>query len=802
MTLLECRSTWWPVGTAVGSGRRAHATASKTIDGWPAIAAELVRLSTVPADKGSISMLFATMATDHRGMAWRDKKSLLAAHAVTWDVDEPGADVGPLLRFLDEGGYLCLVQRRAGKVHAHVPIEPAWVDAEDYARRVETLYRHVGVVRDWRLRLPYQPVFPYQPSAEKGPVQTLRDVRTGRALDLGGFAPHETRRQAARRLGGALAHDDVARSVEYARVLLREAGGEHDRAADSYERWHCPRASEHSSPDAESTVLLYPDGGFRCVRSSCDLHAHLRAEHAARYSHWSQVRNRVEATGAWALAKPPEGLVSAEQAARELKIELDRLRPEQNAVFEIPCGSGKTRTAVLWAIEQCEADRELRVAILEPTHEAARDAVERYDAEAAALNVSLRHAAGSSHGCVNEGALAEARSALASPAELGWCQRCAMFPACPVNPIERAKVWEAPGVIVSVHALAAKARAKGIDRILIDESPSPVRRVDVSPLEVSRFDEVVDGWACSEELRRARYEGVLPEEGAGSLWPWWRVPRDGAPGIPIAFDTPEGRAALGWRALARDGRTEEANGQTYVDPALRGTGIVVLDATPDPALAKVLGVEIRRWRVRDGRPVRRVWRQSAIGSRARLAHEPDQLREHVRREVERLGGKVLVCCSSKAQASVVATVHDPEWTTWIGATRGVNRWEGGDAVIVLGDHWPNMGEIERRGVACGIEDGNEYYRNRAEAEIVQALGRVRYVRPGAPVVLVLESASVVPGEWGPHCAEWIKPDIGRPRKVTDDDVRRALEEVGSVRKAAKLLGVSKSVVARARNGER
>ncbi len=84
---------------------------------------------------------------------------------------------------------------------------------------------------------------------------------------------------------------------------------------------------------------------------------------------------------------------------------------------------------------------------------------------------------------------------------------------------------------------------------------------------------------------------------------------------------------------------------------------------------------------------------------------------------------------------------------WYGGQRGSNELEACDALLCLGDPWPDIGAGKEDARALGVE-GAVHLDGLVGAEVLQALGRARAVRrtPERPVVL-LYAGSVVPSAW-------------------------------------------------------
>ena len=144
-------------------------------------------------------------------------------------------------------------------------------------------------------------------------------------------------------------------------------------------------------------------------------------------------------------------------------------------------------------------------------------------------------------------------------------------------------------------------------------------------------------------------------------------------------------------------------------------------------------------------------------------------------------------------------------TAHYGATRGLNRLAGVDALATLGDPWPNVGHVQTEATYLGV-DADERLEAVARAELEQAHGRLRVVhrtRPG----YALHVGRVVPGgaAWSSEAVVRRAPREGRPSGVgvmTQAEVRAVIEALGGARAAARVVGCSPSTMVRYSNGER
>jgi len=152
------------------------------------------------------------------------------------------------------------------------------------------------------------------------------------------------------------------------------------------------------------------------------------------------------------------------------------------------------------------------------------------------------------------------------------------------------------------------------------------------------------------------------------------------------------------------------------------------------------------------------------------------------------------------------TIDRPIQLAHYGATRGLNRMASADCLATVGDPWPNVGEVQATSSYLAIEDWEGRLEATARAELEQAHGRLRTVHRTAPG-FALHVGRVVPGGPGwEHTASAVSPPVratslqgGRPKAgapMPGDELANAVEGLGGVRAAARLLGCAPSTVHR------
>jgi hypothetical protein len=138
-----------------------------------------------------------------------------------------------------------------------------------------------------------------------------------------------------------------------------------------------------------------------------------------------------------------------------------------------------------------------------------------------------------------------------------------------------------------------------------------------------------------------------------------------------------------------------------------------------------------------------------------------------------------------------------------GAVRGLNAMADVDALITLGDPWPNVGDARNDAAFLGLETTWEQrLEAMCRAELEQAHGRIRAVhrtRPGR----ALHAGSVLPSGYG-----WTSGGVEiRAMQIVaaamdPSEFERHVRTLGGVRCAARALGCSPAAVTRYCTGQR
>ena len=116
------------------------------------------------------------------------------------------------------------------------------------------------------------------------------------------------------------------------------------------------------------------------------------------------------------------------------------------------------------------------------------------------------------------------------------------------------------------------------------------------------------------------------------------------------------------------------------------------------------------------------------------------------------------------------------------ALRGLNLMADADALVTLGDPWPNLGDVRHACAVLGIEEWEERFEAMARAELEQAHGRLRTVhraRPGRAchVGTLLPSGA----SWHPSAVDVRVSRGGRPKgksAMTPDEARALRAQTG------------------------
>lgn len=198
-------------------------------------------------------------------------------------------------------------------------------------------------------------------------------------------------------------------------------------------------------------------------------------------------------------------------------------------------------------------------------------------------------------------------------------------------------------------------------------------------------------------------------------------------------------------------------------------GRVILDATADPqVLSRIAGhtIEAASLAVTDGAPIERLYVPWSHGNRRAClpggAIEWSELRgplcEGIRLASRDLpaGSRLLAVTWQPVADELRRGAIDPqvralmdelqargvsiEWAHY-GATRGIDRWRGVDAVLCVGTPWPDGGAIAQVCAAIGLPGGaRDVGAWLAAAELEQCIGRIRAPRRRAAARVVVVAA--------------------------------------------------------------
>lgn len=129
-----------------------------------------------------------------------------------------------------------------------------------------------------------------------------------------------------------------------------------------------------------------------------------------------------------------------------------------------------------------------------------------------------------------------------------------------------------------------------------------------------------------------------------------------------------------------------------------------------------------------------------------------------------------------------------------GAIRGLDHWRDHDALVTLGDPWPQLTDARWEGEFIGLPDWEDRYSAVCAAELEQAHGRLRTVHRTRPA-RSLHVGAVVPSGW--QDITIIEDVGGRPtneRGASVEELRRLVEQAGGRTAAAKALGIGRSTL--------
>lgn len=270
-----------------------------------------------------------------------------------------------------------------------------------------------------------------------------------------------------------------------------------------------------------------------------------------------------------------------------------------------------------------------------------------------------------------------------------------------------------------------------------------------------------------------------------------------------------------------------------------GSPVVVLDATGDQQVLEYLSTEPVNTvdiAVEDGAPIERAVRHWANGSRKRAIPggkvSVDVVAPVVKEALERAaksGARSILLVSYKPVVDALraardqADGHDEKLAASLstaslhvvlahyGAIRGKNvvegtTWDDLDAVITLGDPWPDVAQARAEAELMKLDDVAAASRahSLAAIELVQVFGRLRAPRRTRPGLL-LHYGRVLPSDWhSGNASVEVRPE-GRPPLLSSmalADLKTLVQAFGSIRGLAKASGVPETTIRHADSGQR
>lgn len=275
------------------------------------------------------------------------------------------------------------------------------------------------------------------------------------------------------------------------------------------------------------------------------------------------------------------------------------------------------------------------------------------------------------------------------------------------------------------------------------------------------------------------------------------------------------------------------------DVLATSSAVVVLDATGDQQVLGYMStdpVNTVDIAVEDGAPIERVVRHWANGSRTRALPggkvSIDVVAPIVKEALERaskFGAQTVLLVSYKPVVDALRAArdgserHDEKLAAALstsslhvvlahyGAIRGKNALEGVpwndlDAVITLGDPWPDVAQARAEAELMKLDDIAARSRaySLAAIELVQVFGRLRAPRRTRPGLL-LHFGRVLPSDWhSGNAGVEVRPE-GRPplqSSMALADLKALIRAFGSIRGLAKASGVPESTIRHADSGQR
>lgn len=336
-----------------------------------------------------------------------------------------------------------------------------------------------------------------------------------------------------------------------------------------------------------------------------------------------------------------------------------------------------------------------------------------------------------------------------------------------------------------------------------------------------------------EVLSQIRRGDMKTAEKVRASWPVLHAVHHGlcGPRGRIEWDPPHGTATTVLRVTLPN--------PMFASVLTSGGPVVILDATGDQQVLEYMSTEpvhVVDIAVADGAPIERVVRHWANGSRTRALPggkvSVDVVSPVVKEALGRAatsGARTVLLVSYKPVVDALRAArdedegHEEELAAALsasalhvvlahyGAVRGKNvfegsRWEDLDAVVTLGDPWPDVTLARAEAEFMKLDDvaaGSRAY-SLAAIELVQVFGRLRAPRRTRPGLL-LHYGRVLPSDW--HCGNAtveIRPE-GRPplqSSMALADLTMLIHSFGGNRALSKASGVPETTIRHAASGQR
>ena len=167
--------------------------------------------------------------------------------------------------------------------------------------------------------------------------------------------------------------------------------------------------------------------------------------------------------------------------------------------------------------------------------------------------------------------------------------------------------------------------------------------------------------------------------------------------------------------------------------------------------------------------------------------------------------KALIDSVERAPRSVQKLIRRFTHRAHYGALRGLNTYKRCDVFVTFGDWYHYKPEVEHEAAFLAL-DPHDSMRERFAAELDQVHGRARNPRREKPV-WHLRVGAVPPRSWrSDDGVEFVELALGRPAVPRDHEASREVgflvDRLGSIRKAQRATGFSKSAIHRWASGKR